>query len=327
MGFGLRAFFALVSGLSYAAYPRSPPEIERSQNKRMSPRKEKNASPDYPQLGQIIVEASGNEGICKPSAGLYVVATPIGHLGDITLRALAVLAQADVIACEDTRTSGVLLHAFGIKKPTLSYHDHNEDGRRPEILARLAQGQVVALISDAGMPAIADPGFKLVRDCRAAGFAVTVLPGANAAITAMAGSGLPTDQFYFFGFLSSKSVARKKEILSLKPLAATLIFYESPQRLAASLEDLRDVLGENRPASVARELSKFYEETRRGTLGELAAYYADRDVKGEIVVLVGKAEEEAITDIDVLLKERLQQLSVRDAVAEVAEMTALALGK
>ncbi len=284
------------------------------------------------------MEASGNEGVCKPPAGLYVVATPIGHLGDITLRALATLAQADVIACEDTRTSGVLLHAFGIKKPTLSYHDHNEDERRPEILRRIAAGQIVALISDAGMPAIADPGFKLVRDCREAGLAVTVLPGANAAVTAMAGSGLPTDQFYFFGFLSSKSVARKKEILSLKPLSATLIFYESPQRLADSLTDLSEILGEHRPATVARELSKFYEETRRGTLGELAAHYADTDVKGEIVILVGKdAEEAAPADIDALLEERLKHLSVRDAVAEVAEMTgipkkevyarALALGK
>ena len=304
----------------------------------MSPKKEKNASPDYPQLGQIIVQASGNEAACKPPAGLYVVATPIGNLGDITLRALAVLAQADVIACEDTRTSGVLLHAFGIKKPTLSDHDHNEDERRPEILARLAQGQVVALISDAGMPAIADPGFKLVRDCREAGYDVTVLPGANAAITAMAGSGLPTDQFYFIGFLPSKSVARKKEILSLKPLSATLIFYESPGRLADSLADLSEILGETRPTVVARELSKFFEETRRGTLGELAAHYQNNTVKGEIVILVGKAaEEEATTDIDALLKERLKHLTVRDAVTEVAEMTgipkkeiyarALALGK
>ena len=289
----------------------------------MPPGKEKSSSPDYPLLGRTCVEASGNDAACKPSAGLYLVATPIGHLGDITLRALAVLAQADVIACEDTRTSGVLLQAFGIRKPTLSYHDHNEDGRRPEILRRVAQGEVVALISDAGMPAIADPGFKLVRECREAGLNVTVIPGANAAVTAMAGSGLPTDQFYFFGFLPPKSAARKKEILALKPVAATLVFYEAPQRLAASLSDLGDVLGAERPAAVARELTKLYEEMRRGSLAELAAHYEKHEPKGEIVVLVGRGEEDAVdvSDIDALLTERLRTLSVRDAVAEVAEMT------
>src|SRR6185437_12111772 len=152
------------------------------------------------------------------------------------------------------------------------------------------------------------------------GFNVTVIPGANAAVTAMAGSGLPTDQFYFFGFLSSKSVARKKEILALKPIAATLIFYESPQRLAASLGDLAEVLGAGRPAAVARELTKFYEEMRRGSLGELAAHYAQHETKGEIVVLVGKgeADEQDVEDIDALLAERLKKLTVRDAVAEVA---------
>jgi 16S rRNA (cytidine1402-2'-O)-methyltransferase len=290
----------------------------------MPPRKEKSSSPDYPQLGKMLVEASGNDAACKPSAGLYVIATPIGHLGDITLRALAILSQADVIACEDTRNSGVLLQAFGIKKPTFSYHDHNEEARGPEILQRLAQGEVVALISDAGMPAIADPGFKLVRDCRAAGFAVTVVPGANAAVTAMAGSGLPTDQFYFAGFLPPKSAARKKDLTVLKPIMATLIFYESPQRLAASLADIAEVLGAERPAVVARELTKFYEEMRRGTTGELAAHYAQNEAKGEIVILVGKATSDDVVDIDAVLTERLQKLSVRDAVVEVAEMTGIA---
>jgi 16S rRNA (cytidine1402-2'-O)-methyltransferase len=233
------------------------------------------------------------------------------------------LANADLIACEDTRNSGILLQAFGIKTPTISYHDHNADARRPEIMQRIAQGQAVALISDAGMPAIADPGFKLVRDCHEAGFAVTVIPGANAAVTAMAGSGLPTDRFYFFGFLPPKSAARKKEILALKPLAATLIFYEAPQRLAASLGDLAATLGGERPAAIARELTKFFEETRRGSLAELATHYAEHEAKGEIVILVGKGEdgEQDADDIDALLSERLQHLTVRDAVAEVAEMT------
>lgn len=270
-----------------------------------------------------MVEASGNGVACKPPAGLYLIATPIGHLGDITLRALAILAAADVIACEDTRNSGNLLQAFGIKKPTFSYHDHNEDARRPEVLQRLAQGEVVALISDAGMPAIADPGFKLVRECREAGFNVTVIPGANAAVTAMAGSGLPTDQFIFAGFLPPKSAARKKGLAAFKQSAATLIFYEAPQRLAASLADLAETLGADRPAAVARELTKFYEEMRRGTLGELADYYAANEARGEIVILVGKSEhkEEEAFDIDALLKGRLKHLTVRDAVAEVAEMT------
>ncbi len=271
----------------------------------------------------MLLEASGNGDACKPSAGLYLVATPIGHLGDISLRALMILAHADVIACEDTRTSGVLLQAFGINKPTLSYHDHNADARRPEILKRLAQGEVVALISDAGMPAIADPGFKLVRACRDAGYSVTAVPGANAAITALASSGLPTDQFTFAGFLPPKSAARKKAVAAFKQSEATLVFYESPQRLAASLADLAEILGSLRPAAVARELTKFYEEMRRGTLGELAAHYETNEAKGEIVVLVGKddnAQPEAF-DIDALLSERLKHLSVRDAVAEVSEMT------
>lgn len=286
---------------------------------------EKTSSPDYPQFGRNVVEASGNDATCKPASGLYLIATPIGHLGDITLRALVTLATADVIACEDTRNSGILLHAFGIKRPTFSYHDHNADARRPEILKRLAQGEVVAVISDAGMPAIADPGFKLVRDCREAGFAVTVIPGANAAVTAMAGSGLPTDQFHFAGFLPPKSAARKKDLAAFKQSVATLIFYESPQRLAASLADMAEILGTDRPAAIGRELTKFHEEMRRGTLGELAAYYEANEARGEIVILIGKAEEsdQAPPDIDALLSARLQHLTVRDAVAEVAEMTGI----
>ena len=289
----------------------------------MPPKKENVSWPDYPQLGKMLVEVSGKNGACKPIPGLYLIATPIGHLGDITLRALAILAGVDVIACEDTRTSGVLLHAFGIIKPTFSYHDHNADSRRPEILQRLAKGEVVALISDAGMPAIADPGFKLVRDCRDAGFSVTVVPGANAALTALASSGLPTDQFTFVGFLPPKSAARKKSLAAFRQSAATLIFYESPQRLAESLADLAEILGRDRPAAVARELTKFYEEMRRGTLGELAAHYGSNEARGEIVILVGKGEREEADafDIDALLSERLKHLSVRDAVAEVAEMT------
>jgi 16S rRNA (cytidine1402-2'-O)-methyltransferase len=289
----------------------------------MPPRKENVSSPDYPQLGRTLVEVSGNGAACKPSPGLYLIATPIGHLGDISLRALTILAHADVIACEDTRTSGVLLQAFGIKKPTFSYHDHNADVRRPEVLQRLAKGEIVALISDAGMPAIADPGFKLVRDSRDAGFNVTVIPGANAALTALASSGLPTDRFIFAGFLPPKSTARKKSLAPFKASDATLVFYEAPQRLAESLADMAETLGIDRPAAVARELTKYYEEMRRGTLGELAAHYASNEARGEIVILVAKSDdaEPSTLDIDALLLERLQHLSVRDAVAEIADMT------
>jgi 16S rRNA (cytidine1402-2'-O)-methyltransferase len=289
----------------------------------MPPKKEKISSSDYPSLAKLCIEASGKEDGCKLPAGLYLVATPIGHLGDITLRGLIVLSQADVIACEDTRNSGILLNAFGIKAKTISCHDHNEENRIEEILRRIAQGETVALISDAGMPAIADPGFKLVRACREAGVNVVVIPGANAALTALSGSGLPTDQFLFAGFLSPKSAARQKELVALKQNTATLIFYESPQRLAATLDDMAGVLGASRPACVARELTKFYEEMRRGTLGELAGYYAAHETKGEIVILVGKSEEKETYDIDVLLAERLQHLSVRDAVAEIAAMTGI----
>ncbi|MDE1900095.1 MAG: 16S rRNA (cytidine(1402)-2'-O)-methyltransferase [Alphaproteobacteria bacterium] len=283
------------------------------------------SSPDYPLLGRKVLEASGNDAGCKLSHGLYIVATPIGHMGDITLRALTVLAQADVIACEDTRTSGVLLHAFGIRKPTLSCHDHNEDARVVDMTRRIRDGEAVALISDAGMPAIADPGFKIVRACRDAGLPVTVIPGANAALTALAGSGLPTDRFLFAGFLPPKSAARRTELAALKTAEATLMFYESPARLAPGLADMAEILGAARQAVVARELTKFYEETRRGTLGELAAFYAENSVKGEVVILVERGGGESVpADIDALLRARLGAMSVRDAVAEVAAMTGIA---
>ncbi len=252
------------------------------------------------------------------------MATPIGHRGDITLRALVTLSSADVIACEDTRNSGALLAHYGIKKKQLiSYHDHNADGRRPEILKHIAEGASVALISDAGMPLIADPGYKLVRDCRDAGYDVVVIPGANAAITALAGSGLPTDHFYFAGFLPPKSTARQKAIAALQAAPATLVFYESPQRLADTMQDLAKVLGGARLAAVARELTKLYEETRRGTLQELADFYEDADVKGEIVIIVAPPDADAAPahDLDALLKQHMAELSLRDAVAAVCALT------
>jgi 16S rRNA (cytidine1402-2'-O)-methyltransferase len=262
----------------------------------------------------------------KLPAGLYVVATPIGNLGDITLRALTTLAAADRILCEDTRTSGAMLAKYAIKRPLFSYNDHNADQRRPTVLAAIAGGEAVALISDAGMPLIADPGFKLVRDCRLAGYAVTVIPGANAAITALAGSGLPTDRFLFAGFLPPRSVARQKALAELKTVTATLVFYEAPQRLVECLEDLVAIFGAEHPAAIARELTKFFEDTRQTTLEELQTHYKNHPPKGEIVIIVAPALSAApatATDIDALLGKHLKTLSVRDAAAAVSLETGI----
>ncbi len=256
--------------------------------------------------------------------GLYVVATPIGHLGDVTLRALMTLANVERIACEDTRVSGGMLSKYGIKKPLIAYHDHNADHAGGSILRAIQDGQAVALISDAGMPLISDPGFGLVNACLKAGYPVTVIPGANAALTALAGSGLPTDRFHFCGFLPPKSVARRKALTSMLEIPGTLIFYEAPQRLAETLADMASVFGDDRAAAVARELTKLFEEQRRGTLGELAEHYATHDVKGEIVILVAPrtdSAEASTADIDALLAEALRTQTLRDAVAAVSDLT------
>jgi len=292
--------------------------------------RKKKSSLDYPLLAQKLIEASGVSVSSKPleplPAGLYIVATPIGHRGDITMRALITLAQADMIACEDTRTSGSLLSGYGIPhKKLLSYHDHNEDGRKLEIMRHIESGLAIALISDAGMPLIADPGYRLVHACREQGLSVTVIPGANAALTAMAGSGLPTDHFYFAGFLPNKTTARQKTLVAVAQIPATLVFYEAPQRLAASLRDMAAVFGATRHAVVSRELTKLFEETRRGTLTELADYYGANEVKGEIVILVAPADvnDTPAFDLDTLLREHMQKLSLRDAVATVCDITGL----
>lgn len=284
----------------------------------------KKSSPDYPLLARKMVEASGESGSSKLPAGLYVVATPIGHLGDISLRALMTLTQADRIACEDTRVSGAMLAKYGLKKPLLAYHDHNAEKQRPVILKQIAAGETVVLISDAGMPLIADPGYRLVLACREAGHDVTVIPGANAALTALAGSGLPSHRFLFVGFLPPKSAARRKVIAKLADVPVTLIFYEAPQRLADTLSDLAEIFG-GRPAAVARELTKLFEETRRGTLGELAAFYAKQPVKGEVTLIIGgcTGENTETQDIDTLLNEQLQHASLRDAVAAVSATTGI----
>ena len=257
--------------------------------------------------------------------GLYVVATPIGNLGDVTLRALATLAAADVVACEDTRVTAVLLRRYGIAAKTVAYHEHNAARQRPKLLAMLAEGQSVALVSDAGTPLVSDPGYRLVVEAKAAGHAVTAIPGASAVMAALATAGLPTDAFLFAGFLPPKTAARTKRLKELARVPATLVFFESPQRLADSLADMTAGLGE-RSAAVARELTKAFEETRNGTLAELAAAYAGSAApKGEIVVVVGPPAEEAASaeDADAILASLLEDRPVGEAAAEAAAITGL----
>ena len=257
--------------------------------------------------------------------GLYIVATPIGNLGDLTMRGRDILATADAIACEDTRVTGKLLSAFGLKRPLIAYNDHNADKLRPKLMEMIAGGQVVALVSDAGTPLISDPGYKLVRDCVAAGLTVTTAPGASAVLAALVLAGLPTDRFLFAGFLPPKSAARRVALGELAAVPASLVFYESGPRLAASLADMAAMLGD-REAAVARELTKLFEEVRRGTLDSLAAHYSEAGgPKGEIVVVIGPplARETAAADLDAALRRALSGNSTRDAAALVAGETGL----
>ena len=256
------------------------------------------------------------------SPGLYLVATPIGNLADISLRALAVLSRADLIAAEDTRHSRKLLSHFGIKGELTPYHEHNAAKERPRLLARIRAGFAVALISDAGTPLVSDPGYKLVREALEAGLEVTSVPGASAVLAALTSAGLPTDTFLFAGFLPPKGGARRKRLEELKPVPATLIFYETASRLAASLADMAEVYGA-REAAVAKELTKLHESVARGTPAELAAALASTELKGEFVVLVGppNPDEAEIGDEAIVasLKQALKQESFRDAVRSVAD--------
>ncbi|CAM5772532.1 ribosomal RNA small subunit methyltransferase I [Labrys miyagiensis] len=252
--------------------------------------------------------------------GLHVVATPIGNLGDITLRALTTLAAADLIVCEDTRVTGRLTHHYGIDAQLLAYNDHNAPRVRPQILERLASGQGVALVSDAGTPMVSDPGFKLVREAVEAGVPVFAAPGPSAALAALTVAGLPTDRFFFEGFLPNKDGARSNRLAELKSIPATLIFYESGPRLADSLAAMATALGD-RAATVARELTKAYETIYRGTLVSLATDFAIADEpRGEIVVVVGPPVEERASadDIEASLSAALDTLSVKDAAAAVS---------
>jgi 16S rRNA (cytidine1402-2'-O)-methyltransferase len=270
----------------------------------------------YALLG-VTMEAS------KPAPGLYLVATPIGNLGDITLRALELMAGADVIACEDTRVSRKLTERYGIITPLTPYHEHNAEEARPKLLAQLGEGKAIALISDAGTPLISDPGYKLVHAAQDAGFTVTAVPGASAVLAALSVAGLPTDRFFFEGFLPAKQIARRKRIAALTAIPATLVLYESGPRLAATLTDLAAGL-KGREAAVCRELTKLHEEVRRGSLNQLAeAYITNAETRGEMVIVIGPPgeQETADNDVDAMLKRALTRVSVKDAVGEVALAT------
>jgi len=258
-----------------------------------------------------------------PLAGLTVVATPIGNLRDITLRALEILASADLVACEDTRVTRKLFDHYGLSAPLIAYHDHNAEAVRPKILERLAAGNAVALVSDAGTPLISDPGYRLVREALAAGHLVTAAPGPSSTLMALTVAGLPTDRFFFEGFLPAKEAARRTRIADLARIPATLVVFESGPRLAETLSDLAAGLGA-REAALAREMTKLHEEVRRGDLASLAAdYAAGAESRGEMVIVIAPpvGEQASDDDIDALLNHALARTTVKEAVAEVASAT------
>ncbi|MHB2267230.1 16S rRNA (cytidine(1402)-2'-O)-methyltransferase [Aliihoeflea sp. PC F10.4] len=260
-------------------------------------------------------------------AALYLVATPIGNLGDITIRALQTLAAADIVACEDTRVTRILLDRYGMRRKLIAYHEHNAAEAGPKLIAALDSGQSVALCSDAGTPLVSDPGFRLVGQAVEAGHRVVPIPGASSTLAALSIAALPSDAFFFAGFLPAKDGQRRSRLEEVARVPGTLIFFESPRRLADSLRAMADVLGD-RPATVARELTKTFEEARRATLGELAAHYAEADTpKGEVVVCVGPPLEAPAPegqDVDRLLLELARDMPAAKASGEAAKMTGLA---
>jgi len=260
----------------------------------------------------------------KAAAGLHLVATPIGNLGDITLRALQTLAGVDVIACEDTRITRRLTERYGIAAELASYHEHNAATARPKILQRLAQGASIALVSDAGTPLISDPGFKLVREACAAAHTVTALPGPSSVLTALSLAALPTDRFFFEGFLPAKESARRTRLAELARIDATLVLFESGNRVQDALADLAGIMGA-REAAICRELTKLHEEVTRGTLADLAKTADALETRGEFVLVIGPpaADAQALTDdaLDNLLRDQLERHSVKDAVAHAVELS------
>jgi len=280
--------------------------------------------PDEPSRNPGAYRVDARDFAARPlPAGLYLVATPIGNLGDVTLRALETLAAADLVACEDTRVTARLLERYRIRTALIPYHDHNAAAARPKILARIRDGGAVALVSDAGTPLVSDPGYRLVRAAQDEGLAVTAVPGPSAVLAALAVAGLPTDRFFFEGFLPPKDAARRTRITELARLPATLVLFESGPRVADALRALAEGLGD-RTAAVCRELTKLHEEVRRDTLATLADHYAaGGETRGEFVLVIAPPEAQAPSaeEIDELLRQALRTQSVKDAVGAVAAAT------
>jgi 16S rRNA (cytidine1402-2'-O)-methyltransferase len=260
----------------------------------------------------------------KPVPGLYLVATPIGNLGDITLRALETLAGVDIIACEDTRITRRLTERYAISAQLKPYHEHNAAMARPKILERLAQGASIALVSDAGTPLISDPGFKLVREVCAAGHAVIAVPGASSVLTALAVAALPTDRFFFEGFLPAKEGARRNRLAELAKIDATLVMFESGNRVQDTLADLAGIMG-GRDAAICRELTKLHEDIKRAPIAELARDADTLETRGEFVLVIGPPAADALVmtedDLDDLLRSSLARDSVKDSVAHAVELS------
>ncbi|NOJ39504.1 16S rRNA (cytidine(1402)-2'-O)-methyltransferase [Bradyrhizobium australiense] len=260
----------------------------------------------------------------KPAPGLYLVATPIGNLGDITLRALEILAGVDIIACEDTRITRRLIERYAISAELKPYHEHNAAMARPKILERLAQGASIALVSDAGTPLISDPGFKLVREVSAAGHAVIAVPGASSVLTALSVAALPTDRFYFEGFLPAKQVSRRTRLAELARIDATLVMFESGNRVQETLADLAEIMA-GRDAAICRELTKLHEDIKRAPITELAKTADTLETRGEFVLVIGPPRKDADVmpqhDLDDLLRSSLARESVKDSVAHAVELS------
>ena len=275
-----------------------------------------NSTSTYVVKGQIITAPAA-------APALYLVATPIGNLADISLRALETLASADIIACEDTRVTGKLLRHYGITGKLIAYHEHNAGRAGPMLISELKDGKSIALVSDAGTPLVSDPGFQLVQNARSQGLDVVPIPGASAVLAALVASGLAGASWKFCGFLPSKQSQRKTELNKHAAETATLVFFESPNRLQNCLEDMVEVFGEKRNACVARELTKLHETIITEQLGNLACRFSDTKVKGEIVILIAPASEDTIQDTNALLRELLETMSVSKAAAEAAQLTGL----
>lgn len=294
---------------------RKPPALE-SKDRRKPPALKSKDRGETP--------AGGLAGGLAP--GLYIVATPIGNAADITLRALDVLKQVDAIACEDTRVTSRLLAIHGIARPLVPYHEHNAAAMRPKLVARLAGGERIALVSDAGTPLLSDPGYRLVRACIDASVAITTLPGPSAAIAALTLAGQPTNRVLFAGFLPAKAAARRKALAEIANLDATLVFYEAPHRLVESLADMAAVLG-TREAAVAREITKLFEEVRRASLHDLAAHYAAAGPpRGEIMLVIGPPGAAPAITADVIDRALSEALAAGQSLRDAAEMVATANG-